>query len=431
MGYQASLDYLYSLQRFGIKLGLENTARLLERLGNPQDGLRIVHIAGTNGKGSTASALASILCQGGVRVGLYTSPHLHSFTERIQIDGKSASESEVADLIEEIRPVAEELGTTFFEFATALALLLFQRSGVEWAVLEVGMGGRLDATNVVSPELTLVTPVSLDHAEHLGSSLAEVAGEKAGIFKSQVPVLSAQQPAAAGRVIRARALALDASFFCAGEDFSWQATDDGFCYRGLDSTLAGLTSGLAGRHQLENLSLALAAAELLKRQGVSLPVEALRQGVAVVRWPGRLEWLPGRVLLDGAHNPSGAEALGNYLLENGLDRVHWIAGLKADKDAEEILAPLLSKAGQLYACRPPVDEAIPPQQLADLARSAGVAAEVFASPEQALDAALEARGEDETILVAGSLFLVAALRERLLSAQTEQSLSAEISSTGP
>lgn len=430
MGYQAGLDYLYSLQRFGIKLGLENTARLLERLGNPQDDLRIVHIAGTNGKGSTASALASILRQGGVRVGLYTSPHLHSFTERIQVDGRSVSESAVADLIEEIRPVAEELGTTFFEFATALALLSFQRSGVEWAVLEVGMGGRLDATNVVTPELALVTPISLDHAEHLGSSLAAVAGEKAGIFKPQVPVLSARQPAAAARVIKERVLALEVPLFCAGEDFNWQATDGGFCYRGLDLTLDELAPGLRGIHQLENLSLALAAAELLKRQGVPLSTDALRQGVSEVRWPGRLEWLHGWALLDGAHNPAGAKVLGKYLAENNLDRIHWIVGLKADKDSKEILAPLLPRTGQLYACRPPVDEAVPPQKLAEYARSLGVSAKVFESPGQALEAALEAKESDEIILVAGSLFLVAALRERLFSAAAEQNISAIDSPTG-
>lgn len=431
MGYQASLDYLYSLQRFGIKLGLENTARLLERLGNPQDDLRIVHIAGTNGKGSTASALASILRRQGVRVGLYTSPHLHSFTERIQVDGRSVSEATVAELIEEIRPVAEELGTTFFEFSTALALLSFQRSKVEWAVLEVGMGGRLDATNVVTPELTLVTPISLDHAEHLGSSLAAVSAEKAGIFKPQVTVLSARQSAAAAKVVRERALALEAPLFYAGEDFSWRTTDEGFRYQGLDLTLDGLIPGLRGIHQLENLSLALAAAELLKRQGVPLSTVALRQGISAVRWPGRLEWLPGRVLLDGAHNPAGAEVLGKYLAENNLNRIHWIVGLKADKDSKELLAPLLSRTGQLYACRPPVEDSIPPQQLAEYARSAGVAAKVFESSERALDAALEARGPDETILVAGSLFLVAAIRERLLFADAEAKSLVIENPTGP
>ena len=161
--YQESLDYLYSLQFFGIKLGLENTRDLLSRIGNPQRNLRIIHIAGTNGKGSTAAALSGIFHTAGIPAGLYTSPHLHSFTERIRIDTLPISEADVVSLTEELRPHAEELRTTFFEFTTALALLFFQRSGVEWVILETGLGGRLDATNVVSPELCVITPISLDH----------------------------------------------------------------------------------------------------------------------------------------------------------------------------------------------------------------------------------------------------------------------------
>ncbi|HKJ04748.1 MAG TPA: folylpolyglutamate synthase/dihydrofolate synthase family protein [Geopsychrobacteraceae bacterium] len=415
MGYQASLDYLYSLQRFGIKLGLENTALLLKRLGNPQDALRIVHVAGTNGKGSTASALASILCQAGLRTGLYTSPHLHSFTERIQINGKPIEEQSVAALIEEIKPVAEDLGTTFFEFATALALLSFQRNGVEWVVLEVGMGGRLDATNIVSPELVLLSPISLDHAEHLGDSLAAVAGEKAGIFKQQVPVLSARQPEAAARVVEKKALTLEAPLFRSGTDFTWRASADRFNYHGLDRTLSDLTPGLTGTHQLENLSLALAAAELLKRSGVKISTSAMREGIAQVVWPGRLEWLSGHVLLDGAHNPAGAEVLGAYLKTKSLDGIHWIVGLKADKDSEKILTPLLPFTKQLYACKPPVEAAVSPHSLAALARKAGVSAEVFELPQQALAAAQNTRKAEELILVAGSLFLVAEIREQLFS----------------
>jgi len=431
VGYQAGLDYLYSLQRFGIKLGLDNTARLLERLGNPQDQLRIVHIAGTNGKGSTASALASILRQGGLRVGLYTSPHLHSFTERIQVDGLPVDEATVAELIAEIRPVAEQLGTTFFEFATALALLCFQRSGAEWVVLEVGMGGRLDATNVVTPELVLITPISLDHALHLGTSLAAVAAEKAGILKPRVPVVSARQPAAAQAVLGERALALQAPLVRGGEEFRWQATADGFRYRGLDLVLEGLRPGLAGTHQMENLSLALAAAELLKRQGVPLSAAAMRRGIAAVRWPGRLEWLGDRVLLDGAHNPAGATVLADYLTENRLQGIHWIAGLKADKDWRRILDPLLPHVAQLYACKPPVDAAVAPRQLAGHARALGVAAQVFEHPQQALSAALAGSEPDGMILVAGSLFLVAAIRAQLLCAGAKQSASQADFPSGP
>ncbi|MDT8419237.1 MAG: folylpolyglutamate synthase/dihydrofolate synthase family protein [Desulfuromonadales bacterium] len=415
MGYQAGLAYLYSLQRFGIKLGLENTARLLERLGNPQSDLRIVHIAGTNGKGSTAAALASILGHAGIPVGLYTSPHLHSFTERIQLNGQPVSEAVVAGLIEEIRPVAMELGTTFFEFATALALLCFQRHGVQWAVLEVGMGGRLDATNVVSPELVLVTPVSLDHAEHLGNSLAAVAAEKAGIFKPRIPVLAARQEQPAQRVIRDRASELQAPLFCAGDHFSWQAAAACFDYRGLELSLERLVPGLRGSHQLENLSLALAAAEVLRQRGVPISGADMRRGIAGVRWPGRLEWCSERVLLDGAHNPAGADVLGRYLAEEQLERVHWVVGIKADKDYRGIMAPLLPRVARVYACAPPVEAAIPPDELAAWAASAGVPAEAFASPEQALAAALNTAAAGEPVLVAGSLFLIAAVREGLLA----------------
>ncbi|PLX89462.1 MAG: bifunctional folylpolyglutamate synthase/dihydrofolate synthase [Desulfuromonas sp.] len=420
MGYQAGLDYLYSLQRFGIKLGLENTARLLERLGNPQSDLRIIHIAGTNGKGSTAAALASILGHAGITVGLYTSPHLHSFTERIQLNGQPVSESVVACLIEEIRPVAMELGTTFFEFATALALLCFKRHGVQWAVLEVGMGGRLDATNVVLPELVLVTPVSLDHSEHLGDSLAAVAAEKAGIFKPRIPVLSARQAQSAQRVISGRANELQAPLFCAGEHFHWQANGAGFDYQGPGLSLDGLVSGLRGRHQQENLSLALAAAELLQQLGVPISCEAMRRGIAGVRWPGRLEWCRERILLDGAHNPAGADALGRYLAEEQLQQVHWVVGIKADKDYRGIMDPILPRIGRLYACAPPVEAAVPPHELVAYAESAGVPAAVFDSPERALTAARNAAGASESVLVAGSLFLIADVREGLLAVDSGQ-----------
>ena len=203
--YQASLDYLYSLQLFGIKLGLENICQLLERLGNPQRKLRIIHIAGTNGKGSTAAALANIFHATGIRAGLYTSPHLHSFTERVRIDTRQIEEAEVVRLTDELRPHAKELRATFFEFTTALALLHFQRSGAKWAILETGLGGRLDATNAVDPELCLITPIDHDHNTYLGDSLAEVAAEKAGIFKPGVPVICSRQSPEAADVLQRRA----------------------------------------------------------------------------------------------------------------------------------------------------------------------------------------------------------------------------------
>lgn len=412
--YQASLDYLYSLQLFGIKLGLENVCRLLEQVGNPQQQLQIIHIAGTNGKGSTAAALANIFKAAGISAGLYTSPHLHSFTERVRIDTRQISETEVVALTEELRPFAEPLRATFFEFTTVLALLHFQRNGAEWAILETGLGGRLDATNAVTPELCLVTPISLDHTAYLGTTLAKVAAEKAGIFKRGVPVICARQQPEAEQVLRAKAEVLQLPLLQPKLDYTWVSVSGRLSFQGFSSDLSDLQPQLVGEHQQENLALALAAAAFLRKSGVALPESALRQGVAQTRWPGRLEWIVDDILLDGAHNPAGAEALVTYLRKQELRNLHLIVGLKADKQAEELLALLLPYVDRLYATRPPVDEAVAPEKLVQQARKSGILAAEYSDPAAALTAALDNRTTGQPLLVAGSLFLVAAIRKILL-----------------
>ena len=422
--YRESLDYLYSLQLFGIKLGLNNIRQLLARLDNPQRKLRIIHIAGTNGKGSTAAALANIFQAAGIRAGLYTSPHLHSFTERIRVATRQISETEVVALIEELRPHAEVLGTTFFEFTTAMALLYFQRCGVEWVILETGLGGRLDATNVVEPELCLVTPIALDHTAYLGNTLTAVAAEKAGIFKPQVVVISARQQPEVEQVLSCRAQELSAPLLLADRDYRWQAEAERLSFIGLGSELERLTPGLLGHHQHQNLALALAAAAYLRSSTVALPARALQQGIERVRWPGRLEWLPGQILLDGAHNVAGARVLAAYLRQQKLFKLHLILGTKADKQSEQLLQELLPQVGRLYATRPPVDAAVSPQQLVQQAEKAGILAAEYADPQAALAAALQNRQPGETLLVAGSLFLVAAVRELLVPESELLSISA-------
>ena len=421
--YRASLDYLYSLQLFGIKLGLENIRSLLERLDNPQRKLRIIHIAGTNGKGSTAAALANIFNAAGIDAGLYTSPHLHSFTERVRIDTRQISEAEVVALIDEIRPHAEELRTTFFEFTTALALLHFQRSGCQWAILETGLGGRLDATNAVLPELCLITPIAHDHTAYLGDTLAEVAGEKAGIFKSEVPVISSRQQPEVGQALQAQADKLKSPLLQAGRDYDWDSAGGDFSFRGFGCELKDLHPTLAGRHQHQNLALALAAATWLKHAGLDLSEATLRHGLEQTRWPGRLEWLPERTLLDGAHNAAGAQVLADYLQQQDLKQLHLVVGLKADKQVEELLSPLLPFVGQLYATRPPVDAAIEPEKLVQLAEKSGILAAEYADPQAALAAAQGNRQPGQVLLVAGSLFLVAAIREKLLTSTELLSIS--------
>ncbi len=413
--YQESLDYLYSLQFFGIKLGLENTRELLSRIGNPQRNLRIIHVAGTNGKGSTAAALAGIFHAAKIPAGLYTSPHLHSFTERVRIDTRPISEIDVASLIEELRPYAEELRTTFFEFTTALALLFFQRSGVEWVILETGLGGRLDATNVVAPELCVVTPISLDHTAYLGGNLQDIAAEKAGIFKPGITVVSGYQEKTVDEILTRQADQVGCPLLCFGKDYDCDNRRDTFSVSGKGFLLEDIQPILVGEHQQQNLALAAAAANLLaEEKNLLLSGDMIRSGLETVRWPGRLEWLPDQILLDGAHNPAGAKALAGYLSRHQLNRVHLVVGCKADKQAELLLAQLLPFVQCLYATPPPVDEAVSVEKLVQLGQKSGILADSYVEPLAALNAARENRLPGETILVAGSLFLVAAVREILL-----------------
>ncbi|MDX2480180.1 MAG: folylpolyglutamate synthase/dihydrofolate synthase family protein [Desulfuromusa sp.] len=412
--YRDSLEYLYTLQFFGIKLGLENTRELLSRVGNPQERLRIIHIAGTNGKGSTAAALASVFHAAGIPAGLYTSPHLHSFTERIRIDTRQIAESEVVELIDELRPHAETLRTTFFEFTTAMALLCFQRRGVRWAILETGLGGRLDATNVVTPELCLITPIALDHTAYLGAELTAVAAEKAGIFKPGVVAISAHQEAAVKAVLQQRAAQLDSPLQHFGHDYYWRTEGDSFTVSGADFSLDKVETTLAGVHQQQNLALAAAAMSYLSHQGLEVSPAEIREGLGTVLWPGRLEWLPERILLDGAHNPAGVKKLATYLRQQNLDKLHLVIGCKADKQASELLSALLPFVCRVYATQPPSVEAVPAGKLMRQAHGAGIVASEHIDPVMAIEAALENRSAEETVLVAGSLFLVAAVRESLL-----------------
>jgi dihydrofolate synthase/folylpolyglutamate synthase len=420
MDYRESLAYLYGLQRFGIKLGLDNIRGLLQRLDHPEQGYAIVHVGGSNGKGSVSAALARILQEAGLRVGLYTSPHLHSFTERIQVNGRPVAEGETAALIDRLRSLSQGIPATFFEFTTAMALLFFKQRQVDVAVLEVGMGGRLDATNVVLPRVSVITPVCRDHAEHLGPDLAAIAAEKGGIIKAGTPLVIGRQDPAALAVLERQARDLAAPVFLYGQDFSVTEAADCFDYAGLDLNLTGLHQGLPGKHQQQNMALALAAAELLCRQGWEIPETALRRGVEQVRWPGRLEWWAGEreILLDGAHNEGGATALADYLCSLTVTGIRWVVGAKGQKEIGGILNPLLPLVCALYATEPPVDTPLASDEIVRLAGRAGIPARSYASPAAALAAALADRRPGEIVLVAGSLFLVAAAREFLLNQET-------------
>ena len=421
MDYQQGLDYLYGLQYFGIKLGLENIRALLENLGEPHADLPCVHVAGTNGKGSVCAFLAETLQLSGLKVGLYTSPHLHCFTERIRIDGAPVSREFVAELATDVKEACRDIPATFFEAATAMALLAFRRQGVEIAVIETGLGGRLDATNVIQPILTLITPVSRDHQEHLGESLAEIAGEKAGILKTGIPVVIGRQTDEAVRVLLDAARGCSASACLADRDYRWQGSHSDFTVSVRDEVLSGLQCGLSGEHQLDNLAQALAGALTLRKLGWPVLDEALQRAGRSVCWPGRLEWWsdPSGILLDAAHNAAGTACLARYLEECGYDRVSFLVGLSRGRSPDEVLKPLAGIATTMYAVPVPAGGSVDPADLTSWAESCGITCREYDSPEAGLDAAMAERREGEPLVVCGSLFLIAVVREILASLPSE------------
>lgn len=445
--YEDSIAYLYGLQKYGIKLGLENTIRLLSLLDNPQNSFRSIHIAGTNGKGSTAAMIASILRAAGFRVGLFTSPHLVSFTERVRIDNVEIREAEVVELTREIREIIESnqpsamnhepFLPTFFEFVTALGFLYFKRKGVEWAVVETGMGGRLDATNVLTPAVSVITNISFDHREFLGQTLREISGEKAGIIKEGVPVVSSAQEAEGIEVIARKATEMGSSLHVYGKDFlSRPRTIDmhgiTFSYEG-EERMHDLHISLTGLHQVENASLAIRAMEVGMKKG-TLPSSAIKEGLAHAQWSGRLELVKneGRTydyLIDGAHNPSAsrvlADSLERYFIPS-YDNVVLIMGIMADKDMEGMMKPLLPLASEVIFTAPEYERAASPVRLAEYANAHGFPSIVKDSVKSSLELARELaeRGSQKTLIViTGSFYTIGEAMNALGHECSAQSLA--------
>ncbi len=324
-----TLEYLYSLQSSGIKPGLRRVEALLKALDDPQKKFPSIHIAGTNGKGSTAAMTEAALIKAGFRTGLYTSPHLVRFNERIRISGRPVSDRVVAGAASAVREAlrslkGEEARPSFFEFTTAMAFLLFRDKKVDIAVIETGMGGRWDATNTAAPLVTIITNIEKEHTQYLGTTLAEIASEKAGIIKPGVPAVTAEEKPAALKAIKAAARKARSPLYILGRDFS---TADGgggrLSYTGMGRSLPGLRLGLRGPFQRRNAACALAALEIFASAGFAIPDRAIRAGFGKTDWPGRVEVLSRRplVLLDSAHNPSGAASLAGALREFRFKRL--------------------------------------------------------------------------------------------------------------
>ncbi len=426
MSYRESIDYLYDLRKHGTKFGLVNIKRLAAALRNPQDSFRAVHVGGTNGKGSTSFIVASLLQSSGLTVGLFTSPHLISFTERIRINGEEISERDVVNLAEEVREAAsriDDFSPTFFEVVTAMALLYFSRKRVDTAVVEVGMGGRLDATNIVSPDVCVITQISYDHSEFLGNTLTDIAEEKAGIFKRGVPVVSARQAPEAMNVLVKRALESRAELHAYGRDFSSRllCEEPGgvqFDFRDSDGVIDTICLPLAGIHQMQNASLAIKAVKLISG---SIPISTIKEGLRSARWPGRLEMVHADppVLIDGAHNPAAAaalaETLGNIFLKT-YNAIILIIGIMADKDIPGILKPLLPLARHVILTRPSYDRAASPETLVRAANLLGysnlcVAHTVEGALETGMKEARTLLPESALIVVTGSFYTIGEAKE--------------------
>ena len=410
---------MYGLRRFGIKLGLDVITTLLDGMGNPHRRFSVVHIAGTNGKGSVASMLSTILHAAGYRVGKYTSPHLERFNERICIDDEPIDDEAVLAAYHKACGVKGlDREPTFFEFTTAMALYEFGRQKVDWAVIETGMGGRLDATNIVQPKLTIITNISLEHRQYLGDTITAIAGEKAGIIKSGVPVVTGVTQKSARATIFRIATEKNAPVYLKGRDFRTRRQGNGhFSYYGLHTKWPQLQLGLSGNHQLENAALVLAACEILSRQqGLDIKLNSIGQGLKNTAWPGRLELVSTRphMVLDGAHNLMAARALTRYLKSRYEDRpLTMVVGVLDDKPCDAILKDLVGVCQRVVVTQPEIDRAIPAAVLAKTAAKYCPRVEVVPRVGAAVAHALKTSTDRDVICVAGSLYVVGEAKTEL------------------
>jgi dihydrofolate synthase / folylpolyglutamate synthase len=432
MTYTEVLAYLAALghELHGVKFDLANMRLILDALDHPERKWRSVLVAGTNGKGSTCAMLASVLTCSGYRTGLYTSPHLVRVNERIRVDGRDIADDDFAAAFCEVERAVRELlakGTlartpSFFEFLTATAFVHFTQARVQFAILEVGMGGRLDATNTVEPEVAVITNVDLDHTEYLGGTLSAIAFEKAGVLRAGRPAISGCVHPEAGEVVRRRAAELGAEFVEL-PSFGRLANVGSHhgCY-GFDLSLDGtryssLKPPLRGRFQVENATAAAAAAWKLAERGWKIPPECVTAGIARARWPGRLEVCAEQplTLLDGAHNPAAARAVADFVRAEVAGPITLVYASMRDKAIEEIAGVLFPLASQIYLTRPAQPRAARPEEILARIEPLNLEAQIHLElePAEALKAARSATPVEGAVLAAGSLFLVGALKAAL------------------
>jgi dihydrofolate synthase/folylpolyglutamate synthase len=417
MGYRETLDWLYSLETMGMKFGLKNVSELLEHLGNPHSKFRSVHVTGTNGKGSVCAMTSSVLKEAGYEVGLYTSPHIVDFRERIQVNGIQIPESRLLALVEDVRPFVEEMAIsgpdrrlTFFEITTAIAFTYFADMGVEEAVVEVGMGGRLDATNVIAPDCTVITRIGLEHTRYLGDTISKIAGEKAGIIKQGVPVITAEDKEDAIAVFRSVAKEKKSTLRIVGRDMK---------YRLISSTLEGTTiflDGLSsevhvplpGSYQASNVALSYGCLLELRERGVDVSDDSIVKGLGNVNWPGRIEVLSKAplVILDASHTSDGAAVVAADIKKLARGRIILVLGVLNDKDLDDIAKHFGSIASIAIATSPNTIRAFSAAAVREALRGNCTQVEMIDDVGNAFARAMDISTSSDTVLVTGSLYTI-------------------------
>lgn len=398
--------------RFGVHLGLDRIVKLLANLGNPHHQVPVIHVAGTNGKGSVCAYLSSVLTEAGYRTGRYTSPHLVDWTERICLNEQAIAPNTLHKLIQQVQAAIspQEESPTQFEVITAAAWLYFAQAKVDVAVIEVGLGGRLDATNVCEkPLVSIITSISREHWQQLGSTLGEIAKEKAGILKPGCPAVVGILPDVAEKVVRSRTLELNCP--CITPQPARQTSPGWAEYQTIkNSRLIKYPLPLAGQIQLNNSALALAAIEILQQKGWQISAEAITNGMAKTKWLGRMQWFTWKnhkILIDGAHNPAAAQALRNYVNTLDITKVTWVMGMLSTKDHAEIFQALLQPSDRLYLVPVPAHSSAEPSELAKLAEN--ICPELsFCQTSPDLLSALETAfsSSDNLVVLCGSLYLI-------------------------
>jgi dihydrofolate synthase/folylpolyglutamate synthase len=412
-----------------MRLGLERIEYLLNALGNPHKGFRSVHIAGTNGKGSTAAMITSILVESGYKTGLFTSPYLERFTERIRINGREIPEDEVALFISKVIPIIDEMkkkgfeNPTEFEVVTAMGFDYFSRENIDVGVIEVGLGGRLDSTNVITPETSVITPISFDHTAELGNTLCQIAGEKAGIIKEGGTTVSAPQHEEAYRVIEETCIKKRNTLFAVGKEILYELKDYSFYgstfdLKGMIGEYKNLKLSLAGKYQIINASTAVGAVETLIMKGINIDEEAIFKGMEKTRWPGRLEMISRmpRILLDAAHNLSGISTL-REAIEHDLeyDKLILVIGILKDKDYKGMLEMIIPLADIVIATKPDNPRALDTETLVKEISRYGVKVYKEDSIEDAVETACSVAGLQDLVCFTGSIYMIGRVRTIIIN----------------